>query len=383
LRQPINDLAKSPLRRDFPVTITRYGRLAGVALAAALALAACGSDSNSSSGGTSTGSISCQSGSIKASGSTAQKNAMAQWVANYQQACSGATIDYSPSGSGAGVQDFINNQTAFAGSDSALKPDEQTSANKRCGSGNVALNIPMVVGPIAVAYNVSGVSSLTMTPQVLAQIFAGKVTKWNDQAIASINSGVTLPNASIITFHRSDSSGTTDNFTKYLSAAAASDWTYGHDKVWKAPGGQGAKGSDGVATAIKSTPNAMGYVEYSFAKQDNLTIAKIDNGGGAVELTPDAAGKAVDAAKIVGTGQDLTLQLDYTTKVAGAYPIVLVTYEITCQKGLSSSDLGLTKSFLTYTSSSSGQGVLTADLGYAPLPASLLTKVQASVASIS
>src|SRR5205085_518168 len=122
---------------------------------------------------------------------------------------------------------------------------------------------PMVIGPIAVAYNVPGVSSLTVTPDVLAKIFAGTVTKWNDPAITALNSGVSLPSATIVTFHRSDSSGTTDNFTKYLTAAAGSSWTYDHDKVWKAPGGQGAKGSDGVAAALKSTPNSLGYIEYS------------------------------------------------------------------------------------------------------------------------
>jgi phosphate transport system substrate-binding protein len=355
-------------------------------VAGALALAACGSDSNGASGtsaSSSGGSIACKTGDIKASGSSAQKNAMTTWINKYQEACSGATIEYSPSGSGAGVQDFINNQTAFAGSDSALKPDEVTKANTRCGSGNTAINIPMVIGPIAVAYNLPGQDGLVFTPEVLSKIFSGTITKWNDPAIAGLNSGATLPDATIVTFHRSDSSGTTDNFTKYLTAAAASAWTYGHDKVWKAPGGQGAKGSDGVAAALKSTPNSLGYVEYSFTLEGGLQVAKIDNGGGATELTPENAGKAVGAAKITGTGLDLTLSLDYATKTAGAYPIVLVTYEITCQKGLPANELDLTKSFLTYISSSAGQGQLNAASGYAPLPAELLTKVQASVAAIS
>lgn len=371
------------------MTITRYGRLAAIALAGTLALAACGSDNSSGSGsgsssaGSSGGSIACTTGSIKASGSSAQKNAMTTWINTYQQACSGSTINYSPSGSGAGVQDFQNNQTSFAGSDSAISGDDLTKANARCGTGNTAINLPMVVGPIAVAFNLTGITTLTFTPSVLAQIFSGKVTKWNDAAITGLNSGVTLPDATIVTFHRSDSSGTTDNFTKYLAAAAASDWTYGHDKVWKAPGGQGAKGSDGVASALKSTPNSLAYIEYSFTQEGNLGVGKIDNGGGAVELTPESAGKAVAAATIKGTGLDLTLSLDYATKTAGAYPIVLVTYEITCQKGLPADQLGLTKSFLTYTASAAGQGKLNASSGYAPLPPELLPKVQASVAGIS
>jgi phosphate transport system substrate-binding protein len=369
-------------------------RLGGVAVAGALALAACGSDNNSSSssssgagagGGSSSssGSIQCADGTINSSGSTAQANAMTQWVKDFQTACSGANINYNAVGSGQGVTDFVNGQTAFAGSDSALNPDkgEPAKADARCKTGK-AVNLPMVPGPIAVAYNPSGISSLTLTPAVVAQIFSGKITKWNDPAIAKLNSGVTLPSATITTVHRSDSSGTTDNFTKYLDTAAKSDWTYGHDKQWKAPGGQGAKGSDGVAAAVKSTPNSIAYVEYSFAKQNQLGIAKIDNGGGAVELTPENVGKAVSAAQVTGTGDDLTLKLDYTTKTAGAYPILLVTYEITCVKGLPTDQAGLTKAFLAYASSQAGQSKLT-DLGYAPLPSDIQQKVAAVVAKIS
>ena len=369
------------------MNLIRYGRLAGIGLVGTLALAACGSDNNTSPGSSSAGggaaAIACKTGSIKASGSSAQANAMTTWINTYQQACSGATVDYSPSGSGAGVQDFENNQTAFAGSDSALKAADATKAAARCGSGNKAIDLPMVVGPIAVAYNLSGQNGLVFTPDVLAKIFAGKITKWSDPAIKALNSSATLPDSSIVTFHRNDSSGTTDNFTKYLTAAAPASWTYSHDKTWKAPGGQGAKGSDGVAAALKQTPNSLGYVEYSFTQQGGLEVAKIDNGGGPVDLTPANAAAAVSAAQITGTGNDLTLSLDYTTKTAGAYPIVLVTYEITCEKGLPAGELDLTKSFLTYVSSSAGQAKLSAASGYAPLPAALLTKVQAAVAAIS
>ena len=368
------------------MNLIRTGRAAAVLLAGALALAACGSDSNGSSGASGTssgGKIACQSGSIKASGSSAQKNAMTTWINTYQEACSGATINYSPTGSGAGVQDFQNNQTAFAGTDSAASGDDLTKASTRCGSGNQAMNLPMVVGPIAVAYNLPNQNGLVFNPSVLAKIFSGTITKWNDPAITALNSGATLPDATIVTFHRSDSSGTTDNFTKYLTAAAGSDWSFSHDKVWKAPGGQGAKGSDGVAAALKSTPNALGYIEYSFTQEGGLGVAKIDNGAGPVELTPQNASTMVASAQVVGTAPDLALKLDYATKTPNAYPIVLVTYELTCQKGLSSSDLGLTKSFLTYIASSDGQGKLDAKSGYAPLPTDLVSKVNTSISSMS
>ncbi|HTY72479.1 MAG TPA: phosphate ABC transporter substrate-binding protein PstS [Actinomycetes bacterium] len=368
------------------MTFKRTTSLAAVALASVLALAACGSNSNGgSSSGSSAGAsgATCAKGTLNASGSTAQANAMSQWIKDYQTQCSGATINYNPVGSGQGITDFTNGQTSFAGSDSPLNPakGEVDAANKRC-TNNSAVDLPMVPGPIAVVYNLSGVTSLTMNPSVLSQIFSGKITKWNDPAIAAINSGVSLPNATIVTVHRSDSSGTTDNFTKYLTAAGGSDWTYNHDKVWAAPGGQGAKGSDGVSAVVKSTPNTIAYVEQSFATLNNLSIAKIDNGAGAVELTPEAVSKAVAAATVVGTGDDLSLSLDYATKTPGAYPIVLVTYEITCLQGLSSDQAALVKGFLTYTSSDAGQGKLTA-LGYAPLPPEIQAKVQAAVAKIS
>ncbi len=378
--------------------LSRPTQLAGVALAGALALTACGSDNNtttnaggsSSSSGMSSGSssmsgsINCASGTLNSTGSTAQANAMTQWIKDYQTQCPDATVNYGGGGSGKGITDFTNGQTSFAGSDSALSPakGEVAAADKRCGGTGQAVDLPMVPGPIAVIYNVQGADGITLTPSLLAQIFSGKITKWNDPAIAAANTGVTLPDATITTVHRSDSSGTTDNFTKYLAAAAGSDWTFDHDKQWKAPGGQGAKGSDGVASAVKSTPNTIAYDEYSYATANSLQMAKIDNGSGAVELTPEAVGKAVAAAKVTGTGDDLTLQLDYATKAQGAYPILLVTYEITCVKGLPSDQAALVKSFLSYTASDAGQKSLT-DLGYAPLPAEIQTKVQAVVDKIA
>lgn len=363
----------------------RVVRAAALAVATTALVAACGSNNNSggspSGGASASSSIACASGHIKASGSTAQKNAITDWINSYQSSCSGATIDYAGTGSAAGITDFTNNQTAFAGSDSALKPEQATAADARCSAGK-AIDIPMVAGAIAVAYNLQGVSKLVLTPQVTAGIFDGKITKWNDPAITAINPGVSLPSATIAQYHRSDGSGTTDNFTKWLTAAAGSAWTYGSGKTWTAPGGQGAKGSDGVAQSVSSTPNSIGYMELSFAQNANLPFAQIDNGGGAVALSADTAGAALTNATITGTGNDLSLKFDYATKTAGVYPIVLVTYEITCEKGLPADQLALVKSFLTYTSSADAQSGLSAK-GYIPLPASLLTKVQTSVAALS
>ncbi len=322
----------------------------------------------------------CATGSLRSAGSTAQGKVMEQWIADYNSKCGANLNAYGGGGSGKGVQDFIGNQIDFAGSDSALKEDQAASAKStRCG-GNAALDLPMVTGPIALAYNLSGVKDLTLTPEVLAKIFSGGIANWNDPAIAAINPGATLPSLAIQAVHRAEDSGTTENFTKYLKAAAPDAWTFDPAKAWAAPGGVAAQGSDGVSKQVKSTDGSLGYVEWGFAVDDGLSVAKIDNGGGAVELTAESAGKAVAAAKIAGTGNDLALKLDYATKEAGAYPVVLVTYEIVCSAG--NADLGpLLQSFLGYTATD-GQAALQ-NLGAAPLPAEIQAKVVEAVKTVT
>lgn len=363
---------------------SRLAAISGVIVAGALALSACGSDDNAGSSATNApkGDIDCAKATVNAAGSSAQKNAIEEWTKLYAAKCAGATLNYNPSGSGAGIQSFNSGQVAFAGSDSALKPEEVEPAKKRC-QGNPALNLPMVVGPVAVAYNVKGVDGLQLSPKTIAGIFAGKITKWNAPEIAKENSGAKLPAAEIKTVHRADESGTTDNFTKFLKKTAPDVWKYEPAKKWAAPGGQGAPKSDGVTTVVKQTENSITYVEMSYALNNKLPTAKVQNGAGEfVELSPDSASKAVAGAEVVGTGNDVALKIDYATKEAGAYPIVLVTYEIACEKGLPSEQATFVKSFLTYTSSADGQKILT-EQGYAPLPASVLTKVQASVKALS
>ncbi|MEU8237207.1 phosphate ABC transporter substrate-binding protein PstS [Actinoplanes missouriensis] len=362
--------------------LQRSGFVAGIALTATIALTGCGSDNEApaASGGASAAPGSCVSGSLTAQGSTAQKNAMDEWIKAYQTQCADSKVDYQGTGSGAGIEAFIAGTADFAGSDSALKEDEQPQADAKCVGGK-ALNLPMVIGPIAVVYNVQGVDGLQLSSSTLAKIFSGTITKWNDAAIAAENSGAKLPDATIETVHRSDESGTTDNFTKYLSKTAEADWKFSNAKAWKAPGGTGAAKSDGVATKVKSTPNTISYVELSFAENSDLQKAKIKNGAGEfVELSGESAGKTFENATVKGTDGDLALDLDYATTTPGAYPIVLVTYEIACSKG--SAKAKEIQSFLKYTSSTAGQTAL-AELGYAPLPETLRAKVETSVASIS
>ncbi len=302
---------------------------------------------------------------------------MAAWITAYNAKCHASINDYGGGGSGKGVSDFIADQTDFGGSDSAMSSDQLSQAKSQRCDGNAAVDLPMVTGPIAVAYNLPGVDKLILTPKVLVDIYSGKVTRWNDAEVASLNGGVALPELAISTVHRAEDSGTTDNFTKYLTAAGG--WTYPGGKAWTAPGGTGAQGSDGVAAAVKSTTGAVGYVEWSFAQQDTLSMAWIDNGSGPVQLTAAAAGQAVSAAKIAGTGGDLSLQLDYATKAPGAYPVILVTYELVCSAG-NGDKAALLKSFLGYAATD-GQHDLV-DIGSAPLPAEIGAKVLDAVKAL-
>jgi len=363
----------------------------GVALVGTLALTACGSNNNTPApagkSSATTNAADCATGTLNAEGSSAQKNAIEQAITDFQAACAGATINYNPTGSGAGIKQFIAGQVDFAGSDSALSDKakagstsiEQVDADKTCGSP--AWNLPMVTGPIAVAFNVKGVDKLILTPAVTAKIFNGVITTWNDPAIAALNPGVTLPAEPIKVFFRSDDSGTTDNFTKYLKGSAPSDWPQDTGKKWTGKG-EGKQASAGVSNAVKATEGGVTYSEWSFAKDNKLGIAQIDNGAGPVTLTGESVGKAVGAAQIVGTGNDLKLKLDYATKVAGAYPILLVTYEIVCSKNKDAAKAKLIKAFLTSFAANGEQAKLQ-DIGYAPLPAEIQTKVSSAIGSLS
>ena len=374
---------------------TRVIQLAALAALATLSLTACGSDPGTGeTGGAEPGSsasanasgLTCAAGKLSAEGSSAQANAINEVIASYNAECGDkATIEYNPTGSGAGIKSFYNGLVDFAGSDSALKTEakdgvvEADKAKERC-AGNPAWNLPMVIGPIAFAYNLEGVDKLVLNAQVLAEIFNGTIKTWNDPKIAQLNSGAQLPAENITVFFRSDESGTTENTAKFLAGAGNGAWKDEPSKAWTGTG-EGKNKSSGVAEAVSSTKNSISYMEWSYAKDNNLSVAQLDSGGGPVELTGESVGKAVNEATVKGTGNDLSLDLKYADVGAGAYPALLATYEIVCSKGLPADKTAIEKDLLTYFSSAETQGQLE-ELGYAPLPAELQTKVQASVAAI-
>ena len=377
--------------------LNSIGKALGTTLSAtaiaALTLTACGSDNNAStsssgaSGTSASGAASAKAdcggkNSLTGEGSTAQQNAIAELNKVWGQVCSGKTLAYNPTGSGAGVDQFIAKQVDFAGSDSALKDDQVKKAADRCG-GNPAWNLPLVFGPVALAYNIEGVDKLVVNADVLAKIFQGQITKWNDPAIGALNSGTNLPDADIKPVYRSDSSGTTDNFQKYLAAAAPQSWTKGAGKEFQGGAGEGAQKSSGVVQAIQATPGAIGYVEKSPAAAAGLKNAEIDSGAGAVALTDESTAKAVAAAKVKGDGNDLTLDLNalYASKEAGAYPLMLATYEIVCSKGYDADTAAAVKSFLTVSANQGQANLSTA--GYVPLPDSFKERLLKSVDAIA
>lgn len=361
--------------------------LGAVAVSGALALTACGSDDtgtktgDGASSAAAAGSIKCDGakGQLLADGSSAQKNAIDAWVKNFSQAC-GVQINYKGAGSGAGVTSFNQGQIAFAGSDSALKPEEVVASKKVCKGGQ-GIDLPMVGGPIALGYNVPGVDNLVLDAPTLAKIFDSKIQKWNDAAIKKLNPSAKLPDLKIQAFHRSEDSGTTDNFTKYLIATTPDNWKYEGGKAWQAKGGQAASGSAGVAQGVKQNQGAIGYFELSYAK-DMTTVAVATGAKTPVKPSTDSATADIAAAKVVGTGSDLALKLDYNTKAEGAYPLTLVTYEIVCDKGNKPETLPATKAFLTYLASEDGQKVLSQN-DYAPIPEEIIAKVRTTVASLS
>ncbi len=376
--------------------LNSIGKALGTTLSAtaiaALTLTACGSDNNAgtssptSGSGTASGTASAAAdcggkNSLTAEGSTAQQNAIAEFNKVWGQVCSGKNLSYNPTGSGAGREQFIAKQVDFAGSDSALSEDQVKAAADRCG-GNPAWNLPLVFGPVAMAYNLEGVDKLVVNGDVLAKIFQGQIKKWNDPAIAALNSGTNLSDTDIKPIYRSDSSGTTDNFQKYLGAAAPQAWTKGAGSEFQGGAGEGAQKSAGVVQAVQATPGAIGYVEKGFADQAGVSKAQIDSGAGAVELTDDSAKKAIDAAKFAAEGNDLALDLNsiYATKEAGAYPLVLATYEIVCSKGYDADTADAVKSFLT-VASNQGQANLS-PAGYVPLPDAFKQRLATSIEAI-
>lgn len=335
-------------------------------------LTGCGSDDNrgasASTPGAAAGHGACGGkNALTAEGSTAQQNAIAVFNQVWGRLCSGKTVSYNPTGSGAGREQFIAGHVDFAGSESPLVAAQIGPAAKRC-NGNSAWDLPLVFGPIALGYNLTGVPKLILDADALARIFSGGIRTWNDPVLTALNPGVALPNTKITPIYRKDSSGTTDSFQKYLTAAAPQSWARGVGTEFQGGVGEGALRSAGVVQAVQATPGAIGYVEKGFADRAGVPFAQINTGSGVVALTDETARNAINTVTFAAAGNDLVLDLSsiYGGQEPTLYPLVQATYEIVCSKGYAPDTAAAVKAFLS-TAVNNGQTAL-ASAGYVPLP---------------
>lgn len=365
-------------------TSLRRAVVPGVAaIALAASLAACGDDNNNasdSSTGAAGGSV---SGKLAAGGSSAQGSAQQAWMAAYQQQNSGVTISYDPVGSGAGRTSFESGAYPFAGSDAfiANPSDEYTKAKQQCGADPI--EVPDYISPIAVVFNLKGVDSLKLDAQTIAQIFNGKITKWNDPAIAQQNSGVTLPSTAIHTVHRSDDSGTTQNFTEYLSKAGNGAWTSPASQTWPSTNGLSGNGTSGVITSVKGGDGTIGYADASQA--GGLGVVSIKVGSSYNPPSADGAAAVVAASSLdpSATDNQLIYDVNRTDTSSGAYPLLLVSYLIACPTYSDANTASLVKGYLTYIVSQDGQKAGASNAGSAPLSSDVSDKATAIVAKIA
>lgn len=365
------------------------GRALLVITVAALTLTGCGTDDNTdaptATGGSPTSAASAEcagKNALTAEGSTSQQNAIALFNRVWTTLCPGKNLSYNPTGSAAGRVQFVAGHVDFAGSDSALDSEQVQAVAKRCG-GNPAWHLPLVFGPIVLVYHLDGVDNLVLNGDVLAGIFGGAITHWDDPAIAALNPGAALPDTEVMPIYRSDSSGTTDNFQRYLAAAAPRVWTKGAGSEFQGGAGEGGQKSAGVVQAVQATPGAIGYVEKGFVDQAGMRFARIDSGSGPVAVSDAAARVAIDGAEFTAEGgNDLRLDLDslYATRAPGAYPLVLVSYEIVCSKGYRPDVAAAVKSFLTVAATDGQDELSTA--GYVALPQGLKQRLIAAIAAI-
>jgi phosphate transport system substrate-binding protein len=322
-------------------------------------------------------------GYVVGAGSSAQGAAQQAWVAGFQTAHPRVTVDYDPSGSGAGRDTFMEGASEFAGSDRAYTPDElEEGAFSRCTPGSSIIELPLYISPIAVVFRLDDIETLNLDAATIAGIFAGDITVWNDAAIAATNPGVTLPDLPITAVHRSDDSGTTENFAEYLRATAPDIWEWEADGVWPFAGGEAAQGNSGVVDTVGNGVGTIGYADAS--RVGDLGTVAVQVGGEFVPFSPEAAAAIVDASPLEeGRAEgDLAIAIDRTTEQAGVYPIVLVSYLIACGQYDSPQNVEVVREYLTYIASEEGQQAAADGAGSAPISDSLRERAMQAIESI-
>ncbi|MET1051259.1 MAG: phosphate ABC transporter substrate-binding protein PstS [Mycetocola sp.] len=358
---------------------SKAGRIAAVAALAALTLTSCAANEGAASGTSDEGTSDLQ-GTLVGGGASSQQSAQEAWVAAFQGTNPDVTIEYDPAGSGAGRDTFIAGGSSFAGSDRAFN-DEEVAADEfaSCVPGTGIVELPAYISPIAVIFNLEGIDTLNLDAATVAGIFAGTITNWNDDAIASQNEDAELPDLAITAVHRADDSGTTENFTDYLNVVAPDVWTWEADGVWPVDGGEAASQTSGVIDAVTGGTGTIGYADASRA--GDLGTVSIKVGEEYVPYSAEAAAAIVDASPAVeGRGEgDLAIALDRASTEAGVYPIVLISYLIGCVEYEDAEAATLVKEYFSYIVSEEGQTVAADAAGSAPISSDIADKSKAAI----
>lgn len=360
------------------ITSMRRAFVPGIA-ALALAVSGCSAANEEPAGESDSG----LSGELSGGGASSQEAAQNAWRAGFQEANSGVQVNYDPIGSGGGREQFIAGGYPFTGTDSYLSEEdgEVEGATERCGGDFI--EVPNYVSPIAVIFNVEGVDELNLSPETLAAIFNDEITSWDDPAIAEDNPKAELPAENITAVHRSDESGTTENFTNYLGTVAEDEWPHGEVGEWPIDAGEGANGTSGVVSAVQNGTNTIGYADASQAGE--LGVANIGVGDEFVAPTPEAAAQILEVSPPVDGGPDTSMafDLDYETEESGTYPIVLTSYLVACSSYEDAEEGDLVKAYLAYIISDEGQQTAAENAGSAPLSTDLASQAQEIVDGIT
>lgn len=370
------------------ILVRSIAALSGIVMLASVA--ACGDNTaattDNSSSSDSTSKSTPISGNFSGAGASSQQAAVEAWIAGFQDTNPEAKIAYNPSGSGAGVQTFLTGATAWAGSDKALADDEVEQSKSVCTEGT-AFDVPVYISPIAVVFNLKGVSDagkhINMDAATIAKIFDGKITKWNDPAIADQNKDLKLPDTAITVVHRSDKSGTTQNFVSYFKDVTPDNWTYDLSENWPNEVGQGAKGTSGVISTVKQADGTIGYADFS--QVGDLGTVAIKVGDKYNEISAEAGSKVIEDSKqddTVKGDNRIVIKINHATEAEGSYPIVLVSYDIVCPAYKDTKQAEFAKAWLTYVTSDEGQKAAQDAAGTAPLPSSLKSEITKSIEAI-
>jgi phosphate transport system substrate-binding protein len=337
-----------------------------ILVAASSLLVACGGGGDQQAGATGQASAAAGGADLTGAGATFPQPIYSKWFFDYAQQ-TGVEINYQSIGSGGGIRQLTEGTVDFGASDAPMSDEELAAAKGK------VLHFPTVIGAVAVTYNLPGnPQGLKFTSDVLADVFLGKITKWNDARITALNPGVSLPGTDILVVHRSDGSGTTFIFTDYLSAVSDA-WKSGpgkgKDVQW--PVGLGGKGNEGVTGQVKQTPGAIGYVELAYANQNQLPVAQLKNQAGNF-VKPSLEGATAAAA---GVAQGLPANTDFRISIvnapgADAYPISSFTWLLVYQNMDKADVAKKLVSFITWALHE-GEGEVAA-LDYAPLPANMV-----------